>query len=135
MGETRCEQLVGALSGGSTVLSFFGVGFGGGETAIRIMAVGEVVNVLTGYGGLVLVMTGNERGFTVSVVSGTIVNLALSAVLIPPLGISGAAMATATGVAVTNLWASRLVWQRLQVWTPVLPPWPRTRLAQRNGRH
>jgi len=103
LGETRCEQLVGALSGGSTVLSFFGVGFGGGETAIRIMAVGEVVNVLTGYGGLVLVMTGNERGFTVSVVSGTIV---------------------------TNLWASRLVWQRLQVWTPVLPPWPRTRLAQ-----
>jgi len=112
---------------GSTVLSLFGSGFEGGETAIRIMAIGEVVTVLTGYGGVVLVMTGHEREFTRSVVFGTVANLAFAAVLIPAYGINGAAVATATGVAATNVWVTWLAWQRLRVWTAVLPLRPRLR--------
>ena len=118
---------------GSTVLSFFGSGFEGGETAIRIMAIGEVVTVLTGYGGVVLVMTGHERDFTRSVVFGTLANLVLSAALIPAFGINGAAVATATGVAATNVYATWLAWQRLRVWTSVLPLRP-SRPRARGGR-
>lgn len=118
---------------GPTILRLFGTGFGGGETAIRIMAIGEVVNVLTGYGGLVLVMTGHERDLTRSVVYGTVANLALSAVLIPAFGINGAAVATATGVAATNIWVTWLAWQRLRVWTALLPLRPRTRVPARGA--
>ena len=84
---------------------------------MRILAIGEVVNVLTGFGGLVLVMTGHEGDLARSVAVGAALNLALSAVFIPLIDVEGAAIATATGLAVSNLVMTWLVWRRLRIWT------------------
>jgi O-antigen/teichoic acid export membrane protein len=102
-----------------TVLAVFGAGFEAGATSVRLLAIGEVVNVVTGFGGLVLVMTGHERDLARSVALGAAVNLALTAALIPIAGVEGAAIGTATGIALSNVVMARLAWKRLGVWTTV----------------
>lgn len=104
----------------SPILDLFGTGFEGGTTAIRILAIGEVVNVLTGFGGLLLVMSGHESDLARSVAVGAALNLGLSAVLIPLLDVEGAAIATAVSVASLNLVATWFAWRRLQIWAPVV---------------
>jgi len=106
---------------GPQILHLFGEDFGGGATAIRILAIGEVANVLTGYGGLVLVMTGFEKDLTRCAALGAALNLGLSAVLIPSFDVPGAAVATATGVTFSNILMMWLAWRRLRIWTGVLP--------------
>lgn len=101
------------------LLRLFDADFGAGGTAMRILAIGEVVNVLTGYGGLVLVMSGHESDLTRSVAAGAVLNIALSAVLIPTLGVSGAAAGAAAGMVCANLLMTRLAWQRLGIWAAV----------------
>ncbi len=102
------------------VLSVFGSGFEGGVAAVRIMAIGDLVNVLTGFGGLVLVMSGREFDLMVSAGAGSILNIALSAALIGPFGIEGAAIGVAAGLTATNLCATWYAWRKLGVWAPVL---------------
>lgn len=104
------------------ILRLFGAEFGDGATAMRILAVGEVVNVLTGFGGLVLVMSGREADLAWSVAVGAAVNLGLSAALIPVLDVKGAAIAAATAMAFSNTIMSLLAWRRLRVWTLVTGP-------------
>jgi O-antigen/teichoic acid export membrane protein len=105
---------------GSTILGLFGPGFVGGGSAIRILAVGEVVNVLTGYGGLVLVMTGHESDLTRSVALGALLTLGLMALLIPLAAVNGAAIAISVGLCSSNVLMTWLAWRRLGVWTGVV---------------
>lgn len=108
------------------ILGLFGAGFEEGVTVVRILTLGEVVNVLTGFGGLVLLMTGHEGDLARSVGLGAAVNLGLSAVLIPVTGMEGAAIGTATGVACGNIAMTWLAWRRLGVWAAV---WGRAAIA------
>jgi O-antigen/teichoic acid export membrane protein len=105
---------------GPTILSLFGAGFGDGATAVRILAIGELVNVLTGFGGLVLVMTGHEKDLARSVALGAVLNLGLTVLLIPIVGIDGAAIGTATGLVCSNLLMTWLAWRRIGVWPAVV---------------
>lgn len=114
---------------GPQILSLFGQGFEEGSTTIRILAIGEVVNVLTGFGGLVLVMCARERDLAACAALGTVVNIALTAALVPALGVEGAAIGTSVGVVSGNLLMSVLAWRRLGVWAPVIPLWRRQRPA------
>jgi O-antigen/teichoic acid export membrane protein len=104
------------------ILSLFGAHFGDGATAVWIMAVGDIVNVLTGYGGLVLVMSGREADLARSVILGALFNLGLGFALISPFGPTGAAIATAASVTVTNLATNWWSWRRLRVWAAVVVP-------------
>jgi O-antigen/teichoic acid export membrane protein len=90
-----------ALAG--PVLSLFGHGFTGGATAVRIMVFGDLVNVLTGFGGLVLVMCGRESDLARSAALGAVLNVGLGAALIPSFGVDGAAVAMAVSLALSNL--------------------------------
>lgn len=101
------------------ILRVFGSDFGDGATAVRILAVGEIVNVFTGFGGLVLVMTGHEGDLARSVGIGAAVNVVLTAVLIPLLHVEAAAIGTATGVASANVLMTWFAWKRLGVWAAV----------------
>jgi O-antigen/teichoic acid export membrane protein len=85
------------------VLGLFGPDFVGGATALRILALGQLVNILAGPIGVVLLMTGNERqSLYVSMVS--LVLLAVCCVtLIPMYGLNGAAMSTALIIATRTL--------------------------------
>jgi O-antigen/teichoic acid export membrane protein len=102
------------------ILSIFGNGFGGGATAVRIMAIGDLVNVLTGFGGLVLVMSGRESDLARGVAFGAVLNVGLAAALIPTLGVDGAAIAMAASLAVSNIVMNWFAWRRLGVWAAVV---------------
>ncbi|MGD8321758.1 MAG: oligosaccharide flippase family protein [Gemmatimonadota bacterium] len=99
----------------STVMSMFGKEFVSGAPALAIMAVGQFVNVATGSVGVLLIMTGHERRMRDSVVVAAAVNVLLNLILIPSLGIIGAAIATAAGLMALNLTATYFVWTHLRI--------------------
>lgn len=102
-----------------SILRLFGSGFDAGATAVRIIAVGDVVNVLTGFGGVVLVMCGREGDLARSVGIGTVLNVALTAALVPTLGVDGAAIGSAAGLVVSNVAMTWYAARRLGVYATV----------------
>ncbi len=87
----------------SQILAVFGSEFREGSAALSIMAWGGLMNAATGTSGVLLDMSGHTRlkllNSTVAVGSG----IGLSLVLIPPLGIVGAAVASAAPLIIVNL--------------------------------
>ena len=75
---------------------------------LRILAFGQLINVATGSVGYLLSMTGHERLLRNTVLIAAVVSLGGGLTLIPAFGLTGAALATATGLAVQNLLC---VWQ------------------------
>ncbi|HUF76255.1 MAG TPA: oligosaccharide flippase family protein, partial [Longimicrobiales bacterium] len=67
------------------LLDLFGDDFGTGVTALRILCLGQLVNLATGFAGMILIMTGEAGQLVKAVAAGTVVNLVLAAVLIPGL--------------------------------------------------
>jgi O-antigen/teichoic acid export membrane protein len=84
-------------------LSIFGAGFQGGATALRIIAVGQLVNAASGPAGNVLIMTGHERAAMWGMAAGLLLNVVLGVALVPSLGATGGAIAFATSLALWNL--------------------------------
>lgn len=79
-------------------LGIFGTGFQTGATALRILAVGQLVNAAAGPAGNVLIMTGHERAAVRGIGVGLLANLMLGVALVPPLGVTGAAVAFASSL-------------------------------------
>lgn len=90
------------------ILLLFGAEFSSGVPALRILAFGQFINVATGSVGFLLSMTGHERLLRNNVLLAAITALALGFALIPVFGVTGAAIATASGSIVQNLLG---VWQ------------------------
>jgi O-antigen/teichoic acid export membrane protein len=91
---------------GGAYLSIFGASFKTGATALTILAVGQLFNATAGPAGNVLLMTGHERNAVAGIVIGLAANLILAVILVPPLGVTGGAIAFATSLV---LWNSALV--------------------------
>lgn len=102
------------------VLSVFGSDFRSGSTALRILCLGQLVNVATGFVGTILIMIGRAGRLTVGVAAGTALNLGLCAVLIPALGVEGAAIAGAASLAFTNLVLAFMLWHRERIYSPAV---------------
>jgi O-antigen/teichoic acid export membrane protein len=106
------------------LLGLFGGGFGSGTTVLRILSVGEFINVATGVAGMVLVMTGHEAKMTKGIAAGAVVGIGLNLLLIPVWGATGAAVATAAGVIVSNLLLVALAWRAVRIYSAaVWLPW------------
>jgi O-antigen/teichoic acid export membrane protein len=103
------------------ILSVFGPGFSDGAGAVRIMVIGDLVNVLTGFGGVALVMSGRESDLARSVLIGAVLNVGIVGILVPLYGIAGAAIAAAIALAASNIAMTWLAWRGLGVWAAVLP--------------
>jgi len=100
-----------ALAGfGQAFLGWFGAGFSTGQGAMIVLCFGQWVNVALGPVALLLTMTGHERDALVGIAWGAGVNLLLSAVLIPPLGMIGAAVSSTASLIAWNL--ILVVWVR-----------------------
>jgi O-antigen/teichoic acid export membrane protein len=85
------------------VLGIFGSDFTSGATALTILAFASLTNAATGTSGAILDMTGHT---SVKLVNSTLsVGLAiiLNLLLIPPMGVTGAAIASLGSVATVNL--------------------------------
>jgi O-antigen/teichoic acid export membrane protein len=101
----------------ASVMSIFGSEFASGAKALSILAVGQFVNVVTGSVGWILIMCGYERLMRniIALCAGFCV--ALNVLLVPRLGATGAAIATAVTLSVQMLIGAALVWHRLGVLT------------------
>ena len=113
--------------GAEPILSLFGAEFTAGATVLRILALGQLVNVATGSVGFLLSMTGHERLLRNNVLVAAVVALGGGVALIPPFGLIGAAVATAAGMAIQNLlcvWQVRRVlgFNTLAIWQNVSAP-------------
>jgi O-antigen/teichoic acid export membrane protein len=88
---------------GTTVLGWFGEEFTGGALALQVLLVGQVVNALCGSVGTVLLMIGRERELGIVSAASAVLNVVLNLVLIPRLGIVGAALASSASLVLFNV--------------------------------
>jgi O-antigen/teichoic acid export membrane protein len=95
------------------VMSLFGPEFVSGSTALMILAVGQFVNVASGLVGLLLAMTGHEKRLLQATAVSALLNILLNLILIPRLGIEGAAVATAASLILINVLYAYLVRREL----------------------
>ena len=88
---------------GKKVLWLFGSQFIIAYEPMLILVAGQIVNASCGSVGFLMTMTGNERLAALVIGGAMLVSLALNFLLIPSLGIVGAALATATGIIFWNV--------------------------------
>ena len=121
---TAALAVVAVLLVGKGLLGLFGSGFEAGYPALAILAVGVLVRVAAGPAEDILNMTGHGNLSARTYVVIMFVNLLLAAALAVPLGIEGAAIASATSLCLRALWLSAAVHRRLGVQSSVLaaPP-------------
>lgn len=107
------------------ILSVFGNGFRTGSTALVILAVGLVFQFATGPVTVSLIIAGRPRLALLDYVFVVAVEIALSVWLIPRYGVTGAAVAAATGTMLNNVLPLIQVWSilhvlpfRLDFWKP-----------------
>lgn len=93
----------------------FGEAYGGGGTALAILAMGQLANAAFGSVVFLLNMTGHERDTVKGLFIAVIANALLNLGLIPPFGIHGAAAATAVTLLLWNVLLWRAVRRRLGI--------------------
>jgi len=94
---------------------FFGDEYQSGYLPLVILAVGQLVNASMGSVAGLLNMTGHEKETAKGVAIAAGVNVLLNLILIPYFGMSGAAMATAVSLMVSNLLLWRAVHRHLDI--------------------
>jgi O-antigen/teichoic acid export membrane protein len=98
-----------------SVLRVFGGTAAGGSTALRILLIGQVVNVAVGAAGFVLIMIG-RTGWDLTVYAGSfLLDVTVAVLLVPHLGLRGAAIAQAVTLAASNAARLGLVWRYARI--------------------
>lgn len=90
------------VEGSWFIATIFGKSFISSANALTILAVGQLVNAPLALTGLLLLMTGFEQQLVLSVAIAYSLELLLHIILIPPLGVIGAAVASTTGLFLVN---------------------------------
>jgi O-antigen/teichoic acid export membrane protein len=85
------------------ILGLFGDSFKDGKIVLRILAIGQFVNAITGPVGFALLMTGNQKIFAIIMFISAIINLIGNAYVIPYYGAMGAALVTTSSIIILNL--------------------------------
>lgn len=97
------------------ILSIFGEEFITGGILIRVLAIGQFVNIAVGSVGYLLIMTGNEKLMRNNILLSAIINLFGNVILVPKYGALGAAISTALSMSVMNIISFILVKDKLQI--------------------
>ena len=84
-------------------MGLFGEEFKTGTLALMFLTTGQFVNAASGSVALILGMTGKEKFASYVILIATIINFMLNFVLIPKLGINGAAVASMVGLMFWNI--------------------------------
>jgi O-antigen/teichoic acid export membrane protein len=87
------------------LMSIFGAGFQPGAVVLVLGTCGQIFNCAVGSVGYLLIMSGNQTEFIRIQVVNAALLIGLNFVLVPRLGITGAAIAMTTTTITTNLWA------------------------------
>ncbi|NOY22486.1 MAG: oligosaccharide flippase family protein [Acidobacteria bacterium] len=105
---------------GDVFLSIFGPAFVTAWPALIILSFGQFFGVLFGPMGTMLNMAGHERVTALGAAASVIVTIVFNFILIPLIGINGAAVGAVLGMITWNLLLTALCYRRLGIWTPVL---------------
>jgi O-antigen/teichoic acid export membrane protein len=97
------------------LLRIFGPDFVSGQTALEILALAMLVNVGTGTVTVILLMSGKSSWNLANTASAAVVNVGLNVILIPRLGMTGAAIAWAAAICVQNLVPLAQIWFSLKI--------------------
>jgi O-antigen/teichoic acid export membrane protein len=97
------------------VMQLFGKEFVGHGDLLRVMAVGQLINVATGTLGFVLMMTDKARIMVLTTISMVVTNAALCMALIPSHGAYGAAVASAGSLLVAGVARVVSIWRELGI--------------------
>lgn len=97
--------LLAVIFGAEIILGFFGAEFVSGATALRILAIGQFVNVAAGSAGAALTMMKRERMVLVIEIVATIVSVAIMLWFLPTYGMVAAAVASAVAAVLRNVGA------------------------------
>ena len=114
---------------GGLFLTIFGGDFAVGQSALNVLSITKIFNAACGMQALTLTMTGFEKDVVFGVGAGALLNTLLNLLLIPGLGIMGAAIASTSGMVCWNIILTVRVVQRLGLDTTVLGLFGRQRLA------
>jgi O-antigen/teichoic acid export membrane protein len=109
-------------------LGIFGAGFHSGAAALTILALAQLVNAAAVPAGNVLIMTGNERVAVRGIAAGLLANLVLAVILVPPFGVTGGAIASATSLVLWNVVLLVLARRRVGVNVTAFP-WLRVKAS------
>lgn len=121
------------LFGGTILTIVFGPPFAAGAETLTILSLGQLANVATGSVGTLLVMTGNQRRAAIGITGGALLNVALASLLIPSLGMAGAAVAEASAAVFSNVLLLVVVRRLLGLNTTALARLHPRRTGGRNG--
>lgn len=98
-----------------TVLGVFGHRYTAGAASLAVISLAMLVNLGTGNVTVVLLMGGKSSLSAYNALSALIVNVALNLILLPRIGIVGAAIAWAASIVVENVAAAIEVWLMLKI--------------------
>jgi O-antigen/teichoic acid export membrane protein len=102
-------------AGGTLAAWAFGDEFAASHLPLAILAWGQLVNASMGSVGILLNMTGHERDTARILALTASLNVVMNLVLIPPLGMAGAAIATSLTVGLWNELFRRAVKRRIGI--------------------
>jgi O-antigen/teichoic acid export membrane protein len=94
----------------TTVLGIFGPRYTVGASALVVLSLAMLINLGTGNVTVVLLMGGRSTWSALNAGAALTVNIGLNLVLVPRMGILGAAIAWAASIAVDNLTAMAEIW-------------------------
>jgi O-antigen/teichoic acid export membrane protein len=97
------------------ILALFGEQFLAGTWPLRLLALAQLVNVLTGQVSSLLIMTGHEKWLRNNIAFSATANLAGNLVLVPLLGALGAAISTAFCISLMQIISWWLVRRKLNI--------------------
>jgi O-antigen/teichoic acid export membrane protein len=107
--------LIFILFAGTVLEVAFGAEFRPASQALAVLSAGQLVNGAMGSVGTLLIMTGNQRLAAAGIGAGACLNIVLCVVLIPILGVLGAALAATASITVWNILLATAAYRRLGV--------------------
>lgn len=102
-------------------LGLMGDDFRAGSSALVIIAVGQLVNALCGPAGVFLNMTGHQHILRNIAFVALVVNISTGLLVIPRLGMLGAALVSMVTLIIVNTLAAAYVWREDRICTAYFP--------------
>lgn len=98
-------------------MSIFGEDFRGGGILLKILLIGKFVSVVLGPVGLILIVGGREKIMRNTVVISALLIIIINVILLPRIGVMGAAIASSVAVTTQNLLAAFYVHREFKIIT------------------
>jgi O-antigen/teichoic acid export membrane protein len=104
-----------------TILGFLGEGFKGAWIALILLSIGNFVNSITGSIGILLQMSGHQKEYNKIITSTAIGSIILNFILVPKIGLVGAAISSSSAKIIQNLLSVAYAKKNLGILSIYLP--------------